>query len=1274
MAQLSDFFIHDCPAQRLPSAYQESSSDAAYGGPVKRARTESICMMAGTLCQTAAVADLSQFEVQPLETRTTNEKCTFQSNMIHVDCSAESPTESANEEGLNRLNRIDFSHLIAQPSMVIGTVKFSVKCQDHKKFPPRGKYILWKQSNHVLSIWLQYYDEWTCLFWTLAKATKFFGSCSRGNFGVASYLTISDDERLNFEFNWHIPLHADNSEWFKLTADEYRLLISEPHYRRLTRYEKGLRTGLVGNFLEAMIPESSSSMAISLPHISLSCNLLPYQRETVYWMLQKEGKYVNAASTADPRWIQREGHYFYPYKLALSRCQTFLPPQRMVKGGILCDELGLGKTLQMLSVILLNPCDSVDETFENFSRATLIVTPATILPQWVQEISSKAPSLKYFIYKGISAFEENKNVHFEDLKTQFDIIITDFETLRKELHFALPDNSRSRRFDRKYERKISPLVQLEFWRLCIDEAQMIDANSNIGKVTRMVRRRYSWAMSGTPLGSLAKIEEDLEDLAYILFIEDLFQECVSNMECLLQLFKIFMRGNSKASVATQIRIPPQTENVIYVNFAGEELHYYNEHRLRMWQDFNNDRRANGSSLVEKKLINTWFLRLRQTCTHPNIGRYNHQLLNKMDILTMASFLDELIKSAEFALRKSRRQYLALYADRGMMFELIKNWEKAIADYEFGISQMHEFMPNHQQSGENDDVKFAWVILRHRLCFCLASVYNEIKSHDKSTKLYEEAEGIRAKLMEPRQTEVDHAINHARETLKRTDFDNKFVEYSTIETDFSFKSKSVISALTFNHVSSLFDALMLQSEHITTYRSMIMDIAFSSLHQNYAEDAERQHDGDTCLNYYKTSILSRKRALMGFNHSTDEDEEDILIGKRAENEDNREIPALMTFFEHVPLQNSIRTLLEKTQEIEVAEQWRLILKNQLEFVEIMEVDLACLTKLWNRRIEFYRLLQKLSDEVAIPEEQNPAYHISKIDSELLELKKRMDLESSKIRYLQNLRKDSVSGTRNARCIICYEDIHEHISISLTRCGHMFCHACIRAWLSRQLKCPACKTALKRDDVKRVFTAEKPLILDSDSIEQSPALVNSFKFPINLPVLNNSYSSKIDLIMKHVKYLVDTDASTKILVFSQWNDVLTLLETAMTQENISCLNMMSAKTRGDIADEFKHDDSNVLFLNLRAQSSGLTVTEASHVILVEPTLDKKSEQQAKGRVHRIGQTKPTWTHYYIVKGSIEEEIWKAGEGSCHSTNYTIKEEASEDEIIDLLNRELDMVTFI
>ena len=64
--------------------------------------------------------------------------------------------------------------------------------------------------------------------------------------------------------------------------------------------------------------------------------------------------------------------------------------------------------------------------------------------------------------------------------------------------------------------------------------------------------------------------------------------------------------------------------------------------------------------------------------------------------------------------------------------------------------------------------------------------------------------------------------------------------------------------------------------------------------------------------------------------------------------------------------------------------------------------------------------------------------------------------------------------------------------------------------------------------------------------------------------------------------------------------------------------------------------ILLLPLKSGANGLNLIEANHVVMVEPLLNVGVEHQAINRVHRIGQTRETHVHRFLVEDTIEIEI--------------------------------------
>lgn len=114
--------------------------------------------------------------------------------------------------------------------------------------------------------------------------------------------------------------------------------------------------------------------------------------------------------------------------------------------------------------------------------------------------------------------------------------------------------------------------------------------------------------------------------------------------------------------------------------------------------------------------------------------------------------------------------------------------------------------------------------------------------------------------------------------------------------------------------------------------------------------------------------------------------------------------------------------------------------------------------------------------------------------------------------------------------------------------------------------------------------------------------------------------------------------KLLVFSQFTEMLDILAAELKAQKIPCLYLSGkTKNRQGVVDKFNTDpDISVFLISLKAGGTGLNLTSADTVIIFDPWWNPSVENQAIDRAHRIGQKKSVNVYKLITKGTIEEKI--------------------------------------
>ncbi|KAF9106016.1 hypothetical protein BGX27_009350 [Mortierella sp. AM989] len=243
-----------------------------------------------------------------------------------------------------------------------------------------------------------------------------------------------------------------------------------------------------------------------------------------------------------------------------------------------------------------------------------------------------------------------------------------------------------------------------------------------------------------------------------------------------------------------------------------------------------------------------------------------------------------------------------------------------------------------------------------------------------------------------------------------------------------------------------------------------------------------------------------------------------------------------------------------------------------------------------------------------------------------------------------------GLDAVECPICM-DVGEE-SVILSGCGHIYCRACIIAHLSRHdeddRKCPECRRVSRIDNLISIadFNARFNAPIPEDpkgkgkALDQIEDLLGDKLPDVEIPETLDEWisSSKIDKMIDVVRSVMAK--GEKIIVFSQFTSLLTLIEKPLISEQIKYLRYDGAMTpekRNEAVRRMINDPTYpVMLISLKCGSLGLNLTVANHVVIMDPWWNPSLENQAIDRVHRIGQTKDVRVHRLCIPNTVEDRI--------------------------------------
>jgi len=428
-------------------------------------------------------------------------------------------------------------------------------------------------------------------------------SKSKNKIKVSKYTYESDEDILNTK-NLENKTSNELENIFECKKKEYdnekNNIISRISNSILDEdYENGyyilnkIKTEIANYLIAKILDNSPESDVIITKFYNIKTELYPYQINNLNWMLDIENK-----------------NY--------SEIHEKLTNKVYFKGGGLFDEVGMGKTLQIITLINSNKSKKKCLVYKEkiFSKATLIIVPNHLCGQWSREFGIHLQK-EITIINLLTKVHYKKYSYFNFINADVVIISANFFTNCKlNQHEEIdPLYNIINIFDKDVN-----IFSIYWHRVVIDEFHEIE-DSNLFVKLKYLESDYRWIISGTPFKEKIIDDHNEIDTTSLSSVIDYISFGNNNINvldiCKIEEYSYIKNHFSRNTHSKNIKIlklPEIIEETIWLNFTETERMIYNAYLA----DPNNT-------------MNDVFL--RQICCHPMISeKIRENISNKVESL------------------------------------------------------------------------------------------------------------------------------------------------------------------------------------------------------------------------------------------------------------------------------------------------------------------------------------------------------------------------------------------------------------------------------------------------------------------------------------------------------------------------------------------------------------------------------------------------------------------------------------------------------------------